>query len=1092
MSPSSAPSRAPFVGREHERALLRAALADAERGQGRMVLVGGEPGIGKSRVLEQLVADAAEAGIATHLGQCDAMEGAPDLWPWRQVLRALAVADPAAGAPPLDASDVADATRFQQAHAVLEWLERRTRPAPAVLLFEDVHWADRGSLTLLELLAAHVGRIALLVVATHRLEAVVPGRPLYASLAEIARAPATRRVTLHGLPADAVRAYVVATSGLEPSPAAVEALVEHTGGNAFFVAETMRWLVEQRRSDLLVADAVDALPAPPTIRDVVARRLEQLPPAVGETLARAAVVGSEFAMPLLAAAAGADPAAVLEALDAAVAAGLVVESAPGVYRFAHAVVRDVVYAGLPSARRLGHHRDLARLLDARDDRDELLAEIAHHALAAAPLGLADRAVAAATRAALAAKAHGAWDESARHWQQALAAFELLPKKDPRRRAELLLGLATARKRAGDARDATASFLAASDVARQLGDRDLLVRAALRDGMWFRLTDEALEARVLEVLEEAAAALGDTVSAHAARILTSLAVGSYDYGRIERARDLGARGLAMARALDRPDVVAWCLIGRAWVLVPIAQDERLAHAREIVALGERLNRPMVQCVGYELLASIELQAGNAAGAYDAIQACHRLAERLGDPHHLWLSTGLLVTRALLEGDVRAADALIDTSAEHGRRAFGPLATETVLVQRLTLFAQEGRVDAAREMIDAARRLQPLNPTFRAVHAYFLAEQGDLYAARSELEALAANDFAAIDHDGYWLIATTCLAFVFRSEIRDAAITEPVYTAIAEALYARLLPHADETITLGNGRACVGAVAWALGTLAAALERWDDAERHYAATLRLHRAMGARPFLARSLVDYAGVLRRRGHPADRDRLRVLLDEAERLGRDLGMQMVLALAALVRGDESGAVVAIPPPRGSTFRRDGELWTVTHGGALLHLKDAKGLHYLAHLLRHPGQEVHVLDLVAVATRRDDADAKRYLKSADAGAVLDRPARAAYRARLSELREELAEAEQFADRGRIERTRGEIEFLTDQLASAVGLGGRERRTGQASERARAAVTQSIRATLKKITEAIPELQSLLADRVRTGTHCSYEPADDARVDWVV
>src|SRR4029077_6969456 len=107
------------------------------------------------------------------------------------------------------------------------------------------------------------------------------------------------------------------------------------------------------------------------------------------------------------------------------------------------------------------------------------------------------------------------------------------------------------------------------------------------------------------------------------------------------------------------------------------------------------------VGYGLLASTQLQGGNAVAAYEAIQSCHRLAERLGDPHHLWLSTGLLVMRALLEGDVRAADVLIDTSAEHGRRAFGPLATETVLVQRLILFAQEGRVDAAREMLDAAR-------------------------------------------------------------------------------------------------------------------------------------------------------------------------------------------------------------------------------------------------------------------------------------------------------------------------------------------------------------------------------------------------------
>lgn len=1071
------------MGREPERAMLRAALADAQGGQGRLVLVGGEPGIGKSRLLEQLAADAAAAGVSAYVGQCDAMDGAPDLWPWRQALRAYADAAPGAP-PPLDAGGDGEATRFQQAEAIVGWLAERARTVPAVLVFEDVHWADRDSLGLLEFLARHVGRLRLLVVATHRLEAVVPGRPLYAALAEITRAAAARRVTLHGLAPEAVGEYVAVGTGRAPSPAAVDALLRHTGGNPFFVAETMRWLLEQRRLEVLQSDAVDALPAPPTVRDVVAQRVAQLPADVADTLACAAVVGAEFPVPLLAATAGVDPAAVLSALDAGVAAGLVVEHTPGVYRFAHAVVRDVVYAGLPSARRLGHHRDLARLLEERDDRDEHLAEIAHHAVAAAPLGLADRAVAAAQRAALHAKQRGAWDESARHWEQALAAYELLPKKDPRQRAQLLLGHGTARKRAGDAREGTMAFLAAADVARGLGDRQLLVLAALRDGMWFRTTDAVLEARVLEVLEEAAAALGDAESAHAARILATLAAGSYDYGRIARARELSARALAMARRLGRDDVVAWCLICRAWALSPIELGESRALAREVVALGDRLGRPMVQCTGWELVAARALQAGDAVAAYEAIQACHRLAERLGDPHHLWLSTGLLVTRALLEGDVRAADALIDASAEHGRRAFGPLATETVLVQRLTLFAQEGRVDAAREMLDAARRLQPLNQVFRAVHAYFLAEQGDVYAAHVELQAMAANDFAALPHDGYWLISMTCLGFVFRSELRDPAI--------AEALYAKLLPHEAETITLGNGRICVGAVAWALGALAASLERWDDAERHYAATWRLHRAMGARPFLARALVDYATTLRRRGHPADRERIRALLDEAERLGRDLGMQMVLALAAMARGGDGGETVSVPPPRASTFRRDGEMWTITHGGEVLHLKDAKGLHYLAHLLQHPGRDVHVLDLVAVATHRDDADARRYLKTADAGTVLDGQARAAYRARLGELREELDEAEQLADRGRIERTRGEIEFLTEQLASAVGLGGRERRTGQASERARAAVTQSIRTTLRKITDAIPALGPALADRIRTGTFCSYEPATDAAIDWVL
>src|SRR5262245_18217461 len=329
--PSASPTL--FVGRDAEQALLQAALGDARRGHGRTVLVGGEQGIGKSRLVEQLTADAASAGVATHLGQCNAMEGAPDLWPWRQVLRPLAAGEPTAASALLDPGDVAEATRFQQADAVVGWLAERTRTAPAVLVFEDVHWADRGSLELLAFLAAHIARLPLLVVATHRLEAVVPGRPLYAALAEITRAASTRRVTLHGLAPEAVREYVAAASGRAPSAAAHDAAVRHTGGNPFFLAETIRWLIEQRRLDVLQADAVEAFPAPHTVREVVAQRVVQLPAAVGETLARAAVVGTEFTLPLLASSAGADLAVVLSNLDAAGAAGLVVETAPGGYRF---------------------------------------------------------------------------------------------------------------------------------------------------------------------------------------------------------------------------------------------------------------------------------------------------------------------------------------------------------------------------------------------------------------------------------------------------------------------------------------------------------------------------------------------------------------------------------------------------------------------------------------------------------------------------------------------------------------------------------------------------------------------------------------
>jgi hypothetical protein len=167
-----------------------------------------------------------------------------------------------------------------------------------------------------------------------------------------------------------------------------------------------------------------------------------------------------------------------------------------------------------------------------------------------------------------------------------------------------------------------------------------------------------------------------------------------------------------------------------------------------------------------------------------------------------------------------------------------------------------------------------------------------------------------------------------------------------------------------------------------------------------------------------------------------------------------------------------------------------VIRLKESRGLQYLAQLLARPGQEIHVLDLVATVQAEPGQAARRQLASADSGTVLDAPARAAYRRRLAELRDELEEAAAYGDLGRGDRLRTEMEFLTEQLASALGLGGAARRIGGPSERARSAVTQNIRSTLKRLVEALPPLREALARRVRTGTFCVYEPDASRRVDW--
>jgi len=200
-------------------------------------------------------------------------------------------------------------------------------------------------------------------------------------------------------------------------------------------------------------------------------------------------------------------------------------------------------------------------------------------------------------------------------------------------------------------------------------------------------------------------------------------------------------------------------------------------------------------------------------------------------------------------------------------------------------------------------------------------------------------------------------------------------------------------------------------------------------------------------------------------------------------------VKPPSSPAVAAAPPP--NVFRREGDYWTIVYGTAAVRLKDSKGLRYIAHLLGRPEQDVHALDLVA-ATRGDGADPAetRAAGLGDAGTVLDARAKGAYRARLEELGAELTEAEAFGDAGRIARARSEIEFLSRQLAAAVGLGGRDRRAAAAAERARVNVTRAIADGLRRIREHSPALARHLEASIRTGSFCSYRSADLAGVRW--
>jgi hypothetical protein len=288
---------------------------------------------------------------------------------------------------------------------------------------------------------------------------------------------------------------------------------------------------------------------------------------------------------------------------------------------------------------------------------------------------------------------------------------------------------------------------------------------------------------------------------------------------------------------------------------------------------------------------------------------------------------------------------------------------------------------------------------------------------------------------------------------------------------------------------------LGLLAATIDRADDAERHLTDGIAANERLGAWPWAAHTQHDLARVLRRRARSGDVERADALDAAALASARRIGMS---ALEAAI--GEAGETVTNGPVLESgrgVFRRDGEYWTVQFGGKTVQIRDSKGMRHLARLLGEPGREVHALDLARqdVGSPPSPSGSAAELSAdplAGAGPVLDPEAKAAYRLRLEELQAEVDEANAFNDPERGARARQEIEFLTDELAGAVGLGGRDRMAASSAERARVSVTRAIRAALARITEQSPDLGRHFEATIRTGTFCSYNPDPRVPMSWEI
>ena len=412
MPVEDAAAAAGLVGREVELRQAIAALDEARSGT-RVVLVEGEPGIGKTRLVEELAAQAAARGTAVQWGR--AFEGgvAPALWPWLPPLRALAARDPALVPPELGALVVTDGepevapragpSRFRLFEAVAALIAQSAAERPLMVVLDDLQWADLPSLELLTFLAGHLTDEPVLLACTVRELEVGRNDAVVEALAALTRAHDTRRITLHGISHVATAALVATAAGREVEPEVTAAIQHRAEGNPFFATELARLVVAERDRDEALGAVSAGGSVPAGVRDVVRRRIALLPEGTVRLLQIAAVVGRDVDLDLLVNAAGEDLDTVLDGIDPAVVHRLLapVSDRLGTFRFAHALVREVLADDVSALRRARIHLRVAEAIEATTgDQDDDTAEIlAEHLWAAAPIGLGQRAAVALERAA---------------------------------------------------------------------------------------------------------------------------------------------------------------------------------------------------------------------------------------------------------------------------------------------------------------------------------------------------------------------------------------------------------------------------------------------------------------------------------------------------------------------------------------------------------------------------------------------------------------------------------------------------------------------------------------------------------------------
>jgi len=897
-----------FVGRDNAMHSLQNVLDAAVDGSGGLVLLSGEPGIGKSRCAEEFAGAAEDQGALVLWGRCHEQPGAPPYWPWVQILREYADANsdnelrvvlgddsevvmaliPEVGrrlALPEPGIDPAHGDqRFRLYDTISRIFTRAAANVPIVLIVDDLHWADPSSLALLEYLSKEIRRQRYVIVCAYRDVEVTRKSPLLATLGELSRAGRVERLRLSGLTVEDTGLLTAAISGMRIPQAVIEAIHQQTDGNPLFVREVARVLADQSLQGFGSTIAVDV---PDGIREAIGRRLDRLSKTCNRLLTIASVLGREFDLEIVVQIAQIAVEDCIGELDAAVRAGMVQQHGSATsYRFKHAVIRETLYEEIPTLERLQLHRRVAEAMLAAfgENLDPVLSQLAHHFGEASALGDYEVAVKFALRAAEHDEQVYAYEEACRHYDSAVRILLANGCDHDRRAVEAYRRKGKLTFKISQFADGLETLTAGIGLARRLGDPDLFSEFVV---MLIRITSAAPQRHSVTLVREALDLLPAGASPRRAILLAQLAFALRSTGDIRAVEQTAAEAISMARETADAAVLSYVLRfaieglrGEAHTLA-----RRLEYGREMVSIGDVWNDPeeIAECSNWHLLNLIE--AGEIASFSKLLDQYIEQAHAHNLPRHQYQAWSFQAMLNLLCGEWSEAERHIEQALARGQN-IGDTTDGAEGVYGMQMFMLNRELGRLRAMAPLVQRTIEQGAVRMWAPGLMLmcCDVGLVDQARRTLDTLARDNFSSIPRDDLWLTS-----MVFCAQ----ACADLGEIASAKSLYEQLLPFAAQTAS--TAAVCLGSVATYLGMLAQMMDRRDLAGRHFEQALEKNRAMGAWPALARTEMHFAKLLLTSEMEPDREAGRRLIAEAEQLASRFKLAGLIAEIAEILNDDA-----------------------------------------------------------------------------------------------------------------------------------------------------------------------------------------------------